>query len=60
MIENARKLEKMIEDLGTSEIVVVATGGQAALLGPATKHIQQVDSHLTLEGLRLIHKKNHL
>ena len=51
-------LEKMIEDLGASDIVVVATGGQAALMGPATKHIQQVDSHLTLEGLRLIHQKN--
>jgi type III pantothenate kinase len=37
---------------------VVATGGFAPLLAPATATIEHVDEHLTLKGLRLIYERN--
>ncbi len=38
--------------------MVIATGGLSGLIAPETKSIKEIKPFLTLEGLRLIYKKN--
>jgi type III pantothenate kinase len=37
---------------------VVATGGLAPLIAGVSKAISEVDEHLTLDGLRILHDRN--
>ena len=37
---------------------VLATGGLARLIAPHTERLRNVDEHLTLDGLRLLHERN--
>jgi type III pantothenate kinase len=37
---------------------VIATGGLARLIGRGSEYIEEIDDHLTLEGLRLIYHRN--
>jgi type III pantothenate kinase len=48
---------RMVDELGFQP-KIVATGGLAPLIAGVSKAISEVDEHLTLDGLRLIHDRN--
>lgn len=52
------KMQKEMKDYDEEKPLVVATGGLAKLIGPESKHIEEVNAYLTLEGLRIIYEKN--
>lgn len=50
-------LKRMIEESSEENVRVVATGGLAPLISPASEFIETVDENLMLDGLRLIYEK---
>lgn len=52
------KIKKEMISQGSSEPLVIATGGLANLIAKETDVIDKVESKLTLEGLRIIYEKN--
>ncbi|MEC0094113.1 type III pantothenate kinase [Paenibacillus macquariensis] len=51
-------VERIKVEMEAPDLKVVATGGLAELIASETKCIQEVNSMLTLEGLRLIYERN--
>ncbi|MBD1372446.1 type III pantothenate kinase [Hazenella sp. IB182357] len=51
-------VSKMIEKIPGKKPTVIATGGLAQLICTETNTIDEVDHHLTLEGLRMIYERN--
>ena len=48
-------LDEVIDEIGVpNQVPVLATGGNAHLVCDQIKRIQEIDPHLTLEGLRLV------
>lgn len=52
------KMKEEMKKLGEKEPYVVATGGLANLIASESSTIKEVNSFLTLEGLRMIYEKN--
>jgi type III pantothenate kinase len=50
-------VERLLAELGFPS-AVIATGGLAPLIAPMSKTIGEVDDHLTLTGLRILHERN--
>ncbi|KMT22037.1 type III pantothenate kinase [Clostridium cylindrosporum] len=51
-------MKKEMMSLGEDDIFVVSTGGLSKLILPHSKTINEFNSNLTLEGLRVIYEKN--
>ena len=51
-------IRKVKEETGIADLKVVATGGLGRSIADETKDIDIYDSHLTLEGLRMVYDKN--
>ncbi|MGL5151992.1 MAG: type III pantothenate kinase [Clostridium sp.] len=52
------KMKQEMKNKCNEEPIVIATGGLANLIAKETKIINRVDGDLTLEGLRILYKKN--
>ncbi len=51
-------IRRVKEESGYNDLKVVATGGLGRIISEETDMIQEYDSTLTLEGLRIIYEKN--
>ena len=50
-------LKRLLDEIPNVQRVV-ATGGQAELISSGSRYIQEVNSNLTLEGLKLVYERN--
>ena len=52
------RMKKELSPDGEDKVTVIATGGMASLISDSTSCIDKIERELTLDGLRLIYKKN--
>lgn len=52
------RMQKEMREYDEEKPLVVATGGLAKLISGESKYIEEVNSYLTLEGLKIIYEKN--
>ena len=51
-------LEKLTEEMDWQQPQLIATGGMASLVVPASRYLETIDATLTLQGLRIIYQRN--
>ena len=51
-------VRRIIDEMAESEVRVLATGGLAPAIAADSQTIQEVDEHLTLDGLRILAESN--
>ena len=51
-------IQRVKKESGFTDLKVVATGGLGRIIAEETEMIQEYNSALTLEGLRIIYEKN--
>lgn len=50
--------EKIKKEMNEKNLKFIATGGLAVVISKETTHIEKVEEHLTLEGLKLLYEMN--
>ena len=51
-------VHRICQEMNTSSVRVIATGGLAPVIAPSSSTIEEVDEFLTLDGLQLIYQLN--
>jgi type III pantothenate kinase len=53
-------VDKIKKEMKGDDPMVIATGGLASLITSGTKSIDKVETHLTLDGLKIIYDRNQM